>query len=123
MNKEDLIKFAATEIMGWHTIDCGARLHYTTHERGVGYPVDKFNPLSDQGAYQLELIEVELVKLGFTVRYDNRPDVFRLKAYIKIKDNIVGVDYSTRVNDQIRLTKLKTFCDAWKKLKGNKNEH
>jgi hypothetical protein len=117
---EELIRFAAESFFAKDYFvqdDKDGNLVILNHA-DMSKAFDPFDPLSDAGAYQLELIEAELVKLGFCITsYSSgvgKDFECEVKHYRKKIEIDLNCDYD---KDQIRLTKLTAFCEAVEKYK------
>ena len=127
-SEAELIRFAAENIMNYRLWDLpnGLGLWWCR----VGFRseddwdkiilVDDWNPLSDAGAYQLDLLEEVLVKLG--IKFDSKCDApdFFIDVWCLInppRNTIVMLSHGRCEYDktQIRLCKLTCFVEAFEK--------
>lgn len=110
---EELIRYAGVEIMGWTTgAHCPTSL-FDQNNKFVGVDTKDWRPTED--ANQLEMIEAELVKLGFSFTDEKETgywSVFILhhKPYIKVSNQC-------KDNKDYRLTRLTAFCEAYERFK------
>ena len=132
---KNLAKIAAEGIMGWisehwsrgymHDGTCGIFAYYDANG-GQIMPTDDWQPTTDQGAWQLDLIEQKLVELGLKIVTNSAYGQAKIDAYnygITIHDkDIMGWTVNkfilTKEYDitQIRETRLQAYCDAWEQM-------
>jgi len=113
-SEAELIRFAAVEIMGYIWVE--SLKMYIPHENSSAL-ID-WSPLSDPGAYQLELIEAALPK-EIEVRYERQywDDSIMVKVTIFKHDHSLLSQHHIMnpTTAQIRLCKLTCFVEGFEK--------
>lgn len=103
---QELATYAAVEIMGWRFNDG----YWLDAQDTCMFPLQESN--------HLELIEAELVKLGFDVRTHKGIDGFEIEIHdhpFRFDEACILDDCCENKIDQIRLTRLTAYVEAHRK--------